>query len=213
MTSETIRRCGGMVIAGAIAWAGGMLWAGPLADDELDRWELSGSLAWQIGILALLAVMAATRATGSGRFGRSLLAVGTTLVVLAMVWTVAHVVDPEMVDSGIMVALDAAWPLSMLVILVIAVVVAVVHRWTGRARWAPLISKLYVVAALVTLAVMPEWPGLVVRSLALATLFGWLGWVIVTDVASGRAVRDDGSVPPAVASPRREGAAHFDPSR
>lgn len=189
MTREAIRRCGAMVMAGGAVWGIGMLLAGPLGDDELHRAELIGSFGWQLGILALLAVMAATRATGSGRFGRSLLAVETALVVLAMVWTVAHVFDPDMVDSGIMVALDAAWPLSMLLLLVVAVAVAVAHRWTGRARWAPLLTKLYVVVALLTLAVMPEWPGLIVRSVVLTTLFGWLGWVIVTDIASGRSVR------------------------
>lgn len=190
MTREAIRRCGAAVMAGGAIWGAGMLLAGPLGDEELHRAELIGSFGWQLGILALLAVMAATRATGSGRLGRSLLAVETALVMLAMVWTVAHVFDPDMVDSGIMVALDAAWPLSMLVLLVVAVAVAVVHRWTGRARWAPLVAKLYVVVALITLAVMPEWPGLIVRSVVLTTLFGWLGWVIVTDIASGRSVRD-----------------------
>ncbi len=190
MTRETIRRCGAVVMAGGAIWGVGMLLAGPLEDDELHRAELIGSFGWQLGILALLAVMAATRATGSGRFGRSLLAVETALVVLAMVWTVAHVFDPDMVDSGIMVALDAAWPLSMLVLLVVAVAVAVTHRWTGRARWAPLVAKLYVVVALLTLAVMPEWPGLIVRTVVLTALFGWLGLVIVTDIASGRSVRD-----------------------
>ena len=190
MTRETIRRCGAVVMASGAIWGVGMLLAGPLEDDELHRAELIGSFGWQLGILALLAVMAATRATGSGRFGRSLLAVETALVVLAMVWTVAHVFDPNMVDSGIMIALDAAWPLSMLVLLVVAVAVAVVHRWTGRARWAPLVAKLYVVVALLTLAVMPEWPGLIVRTVVLTTLFGWLGLVIVTDIASGRSVRD-----------------------
>lgn len=189
MTNDAIRRCGTVVMASGAIWAAGMLWAGPLGDDELHRAELVGSFGWQVGILALLAVMAATSATGTGRLGRSLLAVETALVLLAMVWTVAHVIDPDMVDSGIMVALDAAWPLSMLVLLVVAVTVAVAHRWTGRARWAPLIAKLYVVVALLTLAVMPEWPGLMVRSTVLATVFGWLGWVIITDIASDRAVR------------------------
>lgn len=189
MTDATMRRCGEMVIAGGVLWGAGMLIAGPLADDELHRAELAGSLAWQVGILALLAVMAATRATGPGRLGRSLLAVTTALVVLAIVWTVAHVIDPNMVDQGIMLALDAAWPLSMLLLLVVAVAVAVTHTWSGRARWAPLIAKLYVVIALLSLAVLPDWPGLVVRSIAIATLFGWLGWVIVSDIASGRARR------------------------
>ncbi len=191
MTKEWIRRGGVAVMAGGVLWAAGMLAAGPLADDELNRIELFGSLAWQLGVLALLGVMAVTRATGTGRFGRSLLAVATALVLLAMGWTVGALLDPVTAGEGIMVALDAAWPLSMLWLLVVAVAVARVGQWTGRARWAPLIAKLWVVVALLTMAVLPEWPALVVRSVAMAALFGWLGWVIVSDIAPGKAVADN----------------------
>lgn len=93
-----------------------------------------------------------------------------------MGWTVGALLGPVTADKGIMVALDTAWPLSMLWLLVVAVAVARVRQWTGRARWAPLIAKLWVV---------------VVRSVAMAALFGWLGWVIVSDIASGEAVADD----------------------
>ena len=57
-----------------------------------------------------------------------------------------------------MLALDAAWPLSMLLLLVVAVAVALTHTWSGRARWAPLISKLYVVVALLSIASCPTGP-------------------------------------------------------
>jgi len=188
MTKQRIRWGGMAVAAGGTLWGAAMLAAGPLADDELDRIELTGSLAWQLGVLALLAVMHATRATGTGRFGRSLLAVATALVLLAMGWTVGALVDPDAAGEGIMVALDAAWPLSMLWLLVVAIAVARAKQWTGRARWAPLIAKLWFVVAIVTMAVLPEWPALVVRSVAMAALFGWLGWVIVADIAPGKAV-------------------------
>lgn len=189
MNGDAIKTCGGLVIAGGVVWGAGMLWAGPLADDELARPELVGSLVWQIGILALLAVMAATRATGSGRFARSMLIVAAALVLLASGWTVAHIVDPDMVDAGTMLALDIAWPLSMLWLLVVAIVVAAVNQWTGRARWAPLIAKVYAAVAIVALVILPQTPALLVQSVAVAGFYGWLGWVIRTDVASGRALR------------------------
>lgn len=128
MTGERIRLSGFMVMAGGVLWGAGMLAAGPLDEFELNRIELAGSLLWQVGVLALLAVMATTRATGTGRLGRSLLAVTTTLVLLAMAWTVGALVDPELDNSGIWAALDAAWPLGMLFLFFVAI-----SQWCSHA--------------------------------------------------------------------------------
>lgn len=199
MTPTMIERCGAGVIAGAVLWGTGMLVAGPLEDDELHRAELAGSLAWQLGILSLVAVLHSTRATGSGALGRALLSVQTVLILLAGVWTVAHLVDPDRAAEGLLVALDLCWPLGMLWLLIVAIRVAVVHRWTGRARWAPLVAKAWVLVAIASLALLPDWPAIVANAVAMAALYGYLGWVVARDVSAAPA--DGGSARHEASSP------------
>lgn len=189
MRNSTLRWTSLGIAAGPIAWAACALAAGPLADDELNRLELAGSLAFQIGVLCLVGVLWATEATGRGRWGRAVLAVQTVLVLLAMAWTVPHVVDPEMVDRGVVVALDAAWPLSILWLIVQGIAVVRARRWPGRLRWMPLVASLWApVSILAFLA--GDWPGLVISNLWLAITYGVLGSLVTAHIADGSIASD-----------------------
>lgn len=191
MRSSTLRWTSLGIAAGAILWAGCALAAGPLADDELNRVELAGSLAFQVGLLCLVGVLWATDATGRSRWGRAVLAVQMVLVLLAMGWTVPHVVDPNMVDRGFVVALDVAWPLSILWLIVQGIAVVRARRWPARLRWMPLVASLWAPVSILAL-LAGDWPGLVLSNLWLAVTHGALSALVIAHLAGGSIV----AVPP-----------------
>ena len=202
MRNSTLRWTSLGIAAGAIVWAACGLAAGPLAEDELNRLELAGSLAFQVGVLCLVGVLWATEATGRSRWGRAMLAVQTVLVLLAMGWTVPHVVDPDMVDRGFVVALDAAWPLSILWLIVQGIAVVRAHTWPDRVRWMPLVASLWAPVSILAF-VAGEWPGLVISNLWLAVTYGALGALVIAHLADGSIT----PVPPSSRSTVRVGSA------
>jgi len=178
MTTSTTQKCGAALALGSVAWAVCGLIAGPIADGDNSRLELAGSFAFQLGILGLIAALWVTQATGTGRWGRAVLSVQAVLVLLAIGWTVPHLVEPNMSDEGIIVALDAAWPLSMLWLIVVGVTVARARRWPGNLRWAPLVASLWFAVTILASAA-GEWPALVVSSLWLVATYAALGVVLM----------------------------------
>ena len=174
MRTSLIRWCGAAVASGAAAWAAAGLLAGPIEQGANSRLELAGSFAFQIGALCLVAALGATGATGTGRWGRAVLAVQAVLLALAVGWTVPHLFQPNGANDGIMAALDAAWPLSMLWLMVQGATVARSHRWPGPLRWAPLVASLWFPVTIIA-ASAGDWPGLIVSSL----------WLIATYIPLG----------------------------
>jgi len=180
MKTSLLRWCGAAVAAGGAAWAVAGLVAGPIEEGANSRLELAGGFVFQIGVLCLVAALWSTDGTGTGRWGRAVLGVEAVLVVLAMGWTVPHLFEPNMTSDGIMAALDAAWPLSMLWLIVQGVTVARARRWPGSLRWLPLVASLWFPVAILASAA-GEWPGLVVSSLWLLVTYVPLGVLLMRD--------------------------------
>lgn len=178
MRTSMTRECGAALAAGSVAWAVCALIAGPIDDGANSRLELTGSFAFQLGILGLIAALWSTHGTGTGRWSRAVLSVQTVLVLLAVGWTVPHLFEPNMNDEGIIVALDAAWPLSMLWLIVVGATVARARRWPGSMRWAPLAASLWFPVSILA-SVAGEWPSLAVSSLWLIATYGALGVVLM----------------------------------
>ena len=107
--------------------------------------ELVGSLFFQIGLVALLAVMWDARATWLGRAARAVLVAEFAAVVLAIVWTVPYMYDPDRTATIPLRVLDVFWPLSMLGTLVVGVMVARAGRWPAPWRYLPLSAGLLLV--------------------------------------------------------------------
>lgn len=183
MGDSFLRWCGAAVAVGAGAWAVGGLVAGPIEEGANSRLELAGSLAFQIGALCLVAALRTTQGTGRGRWGSAVLTVQALLLTLAMGWTVPHVFDPNMASDGIMAALDAAWPLSMLWLVVQGATVAGAGRWPGALRWMPLIASLWFPVTILALAA-GKWPALVVSSIWLISTYVPLGVLLAANAES-----------------------------
>lgn len=187
MTTSTTQNCGAALAVGSTAWAVCALIAGPIDEGDNSRLELAGSFAFQLGILGLIAALWVTHATGTGRWGRAVLSVQTVLVLLAIGWTVPHLFEPNMNDEGIIVALDAAWPLSMLWLIVVGATVARARRWPGSMRWAPLVASLWFPVTILASAA-GEWANLVVSSLWLTATYAALGVLLMRRPAIGARV-------------------------
>ncbi len=177
MRASVVRRCGLAVAVGAATWAVAGLVAGPMEEGANSRVELAGSFAFQIGVLTLVSALWATDGTGTRRWGRAVLVVQAVLVVLAVGWTLPHLFEPNMASDGIMLALDAAWPLSMLWLIILGISVARARRWPGVLRWMPLAASLWFPVSILALAA-GEWAGLLVASVWLAGTYVPMGWIM-----------------------------------
>lgn len=198
MQASTIRTCGAAVFAGALTWAVCYLVAPP-ANGVNTRIEITGGLVFQLGLFAMLLAMRGTDATGTGRWGRAVLAIEAVLLALATAWTIPHVLSPNMTDRGIMVALDAAWPLSMAWLIPLGVTVARARRWPSPARFAPLVASLWLVADLAAMAA-GDTVFTIVHIAWLIGAYGWVGLALIRDVADTAGKRFSAAVEPTSAT-------------
>jgi hypothetical protein len=86
--------------------------------DPVDGWQgmtySLTSLAFQLGLVALVSVQLRTAATGTGRLARGFLHAEHVLLGLAIVSTLLWTFAPGQRETAVFLALDAFWPLSML---------------------------------------------------------------------------------------------------
>ncbi|MGY2130560.1 hypothetical protein, partial [Blastococcus sp. SYSU DS0617] len=154
--TSLVRRAGIAVAAGSAAWAAGILAFGL---DPAEGWKGtvydSSSLAFQLGLVALVVVQKRTRATGTGHLARFFLHLEHVLLGLAIVSTLAWMLFREHDQEAWFLALDAFWPLSMLGMAGIGIRIAIAGRWAGLARfwplgaesWAPVVVPIAALAA------------------------------------------------------------------
>jgi len=137
--TRSVRRAGIAVATGSATWAAGIL---TLGLDHTDGWQNVAanltSLAFQLGLVALVTVQLRTSATGTGRVARGFLHVEHALLGLAMVSSLLAAFVPDQRETAWFLALDAFWPLSMLGMFAIGIRIAIAGRWTGPARFWPL---------------------------------------------------------------------------
>ena len=182
MNETTIRNLGALVTLGGVAW--GVSWIfSPSDQGDNSQVEIWASGVFQLGLLSLLAVLWVTHGTGVTRTARGLLAAEVVAVVLALAWTVPYLFDANRPTTGILVVLDAFWPLSMLGLIVIGILVVRAGRWPRPLRYLPLVASL-----LIPVDIAVAWAPDVVRNTVmgayLAVTYGLLGLAMICD--SGR---------------------------
>ncbi|CAN5876095.1 hypothetical protein BH23ACT12_BH23ACT12_10520 [soil metagenome] len=184
MKSTTVKACGAMIILGAIAWSYSWLQAGVMPEGVNDQVEIWMSGAFQLGLVALLAVMRATDATGKTRPGRFVVNAEIVAVALAICWTVPFLFDANRPHTTILVILDAFWPLSMVGLVVVGIFVARAGRWPSPARYLPLAASLLIpVDILLNVAGLSLEAQNVVRSAYLALAYLALGLAVIRQVS------------------------------
>lgn len=176
----TIARRGILLALGAIAMATTFYLYPEQQGGTAGRVGDVGGLAFQIGLFGLLATYRQTGATGLSRWGRRWLYVVLGLLFGATLWSALHLVLPNsFADDLWMLVLDACWPLSMLAFFVTGVVVAVVGRWRGPLRWAPLVAESWLPASLVVGMLVPTRLEDYVGPTLMIVFYGGLGLLLV----------------------------------
>jgi len=177
VNTATIRGLGALTALGGVLW--GIAWiVSPSRDDMNSQVEIWASGVFQLGLFALLALMWVTAATGTGRVARSILATEVVALVLAIAWTVPYLFDANRPTSGILVVLDAFWPLSMAGFIVVAAMVARAGRWPAPLRYLPLVASL-----LIPVDIAVAWAPVAVRDAVLgvylAVAYGATGLAVI----------------------------------
>ncbi|GLX95148.1 hypothetical protein [Herbidospora sp. NBRC 101105] len=178
-TETTTRRLALGLSSGALVWSAASLFYGFQPTTDLG-WKLTdlGGLAFQFGLMCLLALMIRTRATGTSRLARGMLQAERVLLVPAMVWSLLHALLPGQRDADWLAILDVFWPLSMLGMFVIGIKVAFAGRWRGLARVWPVVAESWAVVTIPAMGILGPEVGDVVGATHLLVGYATLGLII-----------------------------------
>ncbi len=177
MNTRAVQWLGALVALGGALW--GLSWImSPSDNDANSQVEIWASGVFQLGLLALLAVVWSSRATGTSRVARGFLAAEIVAVILAIAWTVPYLFDANRPTTGVLVVLDAFWPLSMAGLIVIAVVVARAARWPAPLRYLPLAASLLIPVD-IAVAWTPDEVRNAVMGVYLTVSYGLLGLALI----------------------------------
>jgi hypothetical protein len=181
MSPTTVRRAGLVLATGTATWAAANLVWGFTPDTELGIkvTDLTG-LGFQVGVMALLHVQIATRATGVKAISRRLLGVERVLLSVAMLWSLLHALLPDQRDAVWMHAIDLFWPLSMLGMFFIGIKVAIAGRWRGRARAWSFVSETWAPVCVPAMAILGHGAGDVIGAVHLLLGYTVLGLILAT---------------------------------
>lgn len=176
-----IRGLGAILSAGTICWAtAALIWGfNTKTDVGVVVQDLTGFL-FQCGVIGLLHVQMATRATGTRTINRRMLQVERVLLSVAMVWSLAHALLPGQRDAVWLGALDLFWPLSMLGMFLIGVKVAVIGRWRGPARLWSLLAETWAVATVPLIGIFGQNVGDIAGAVYLLVGYTVLGAILAT---------------------------------
>jgi hypothetical protein len=183
VTLSAVRTSGFLIAAGGLVWAATRLVLGVPEEGVNHPVEIWGSFAFQLGLLAFLAVAWATQAAGTGIGGRLVLGIELVFLALAIGWTIPHLWQANRPHDDLWIqVLDAGWPLSMVWLIAVGVAIARARRWSGPARWLPLAASLLLPLD-IALMWLPIEISHVITFVYLGAAYVLLGGAIARDVA------------------------------
>lgn len=118
------------------------------------------------------------RATGTGRWGRAALLVQLVGLVLAFMFGFLEATGLLGRESIVFNVTDAAWPLSMLWMVVVGITVIVAKRLSGWQRFVPLLCPLWLTLAILGTVALGDMGGFIGVGYA-AVLWALLGYTVV----------------------------------
>ena len=135
------------------------------------------SMVFMAGWICSNTVMRRTRAAGTGRWGRAVLLIQLVGLVLACLFGFFEATGLLGRTDLAFNVMDAAWPLSMLWMLVVGVAVVFAARMPGWRRFAPLLCGLWLPLGIPLQAVLGEQSGSVMFGVS-AVLWVLLGYAV-----------------------------------
>jgi hypothetical protein len=156
-TTRQVRRAGFAVAAGAGSWAVANAALG--TTPPAGTWQAVvvnlAAVAFQVGLMFLVAVQLRTGAIGTGKLARRLLHVEHVLLGLATVSSLMWALTPGLYGTPVFAVIDVFWPLSMLGMAAIGVRIAIAGRWTGVARFWPMVAESWAPVTVPTAFLLP----------------------------------------------------------
>jgi len=183
MTTTTVRCLGALTAVGGVLWGLALLFSPSKGEEGNSLAEIWASGLFQLGLAALLVVMWASFATGTGGVVRGILAAEMVALVLAMAWTVPFLFGANRANTGALVVLDAFWPLSMLGFLVVSVLVVRARRWPAPLCYLPLAAGLLIPVDLV-FSWAPDDVRPMITGGYLIVAYGLVGLAVIGQAAS-----------------------------
>ncbi|SEO40186.1 hypothetical protein [Trujillonella endophytica] len=160
-TVRSVRAAGIATAVGSATWAAGIL-VFDLGEDTTRTEDVlygASGLLFQLGLVALVAVQLATRATGTGTLARRFLHIEHAMLGLAILSSLQTMLIPAWNENPAALALDAFWPLSMLGMCAIGIRIAIAGRWRGPARFWPLGAESWAPVVIPASAALPDLAG------------------------------------------------------
>ena len=136
------------------------------------------SMVFMAGWICSNIGMRRMRATGTGKWGRAVLLIQLVGLVLAFMFGFFEAAGLLGRESIIFNVTDAAWPLSMLWMLVVGVTVVVAKRLPGWKRFVPVLCPFWLVLAIAGSAAFGDAGGFLGLGFA-AVLWALLGYVVL----------------------------------
>jgi hypothetical protein len=121
------------------------------------------------------------RATGTGKWGRAVLLIQLVGLVLAFVFGFFEATGLLGRESIVFNITDAAWPLSMLWMVVVGISVILAKRIIGWQRFVPLLCPFWLPIALIASVVLGDTVGGLVGFGVAAVLWMLLGYVVFSE--------------------------------
>jgi hypothetical protein len=154
---RSVRRAGFATAAGAGSWAVGLAVLG--STPPAGTWQAVvvnlAAVAFQVGLMFLVAAQMRTGAVGTGQLARVLLHIEHVLLGLATVSSLTWALTPGLYGTAVFEILDIFWPLSMLGMAAIGVRIAIAGRWTGVARFWPMVAESWAPVTVPTAFLLP----------------------------------------------------------
>ncbi|MGY1785958.1 hypothetical protein [Geodermatophilus sp. SYSU D00698] len=155
---RSVRTAGIAVTAGSASWAAACALLG--TTPPAGTWQATvvnlTAFAFQVGLVFLVSAQMRTGAIGTGRLARTLLHVEHALLAVAMVSSLMWALTPSLYDTGLFFVIDLFWPLSMLGMAAIGVRIAIAGRWTGVARYWPVVAESWAPVTVPTAFLLPS---------------------------------------------------------
>jgi len=139
------------------------------------------SMVFMAGWICANTAMRRMRATGTSKWGRVLLLVQLVGLVLAFVFGFFEATGLLGRESIIFNITDAAWPLSMLWMVVVGVSVIMVKRLSGWQRFVPLLCPFWLPIALIASVALGDTVGGLIGFGVSAVLWMLLGYVVFSE--------------------------------
>jgi hypothetical protein len=132
---------------------------------------------WICSVLGLRTL----KATGTGVLGKAVLVVQLIGLALAGLWAIIHIVNPNPDTGNILYAVaDAAWPLSVIFMIVVGIATLIAKRLPGWQRLTPLLCGLALPVAILAGMVAGEQAGAVAFGIYTAVAWMLLGYAVRT---------------------------------